>query len=211
VAIGKSVFTEADMGLFDWMMGKKKIEIAPERIWMTRSARNEGIRKQIAKAVADPEGPQVVIVVAHFNDCLEQLQAAIADFDPDHVLLTRADALAGRTPSDLIGDESRSILIIVGERHPLPSHNETVIVFARSLPCRSRIVHHVSLEDPLLKRFSSDWVKNVLQRLGMKEDEAIESKIFTRRFQSALKKIESTAIGDAPANTVEEWLARNCP
>ena len=61
---------------------------------------------------------------------------------------TLADALEGRTPSDSAADESRSILIIVGERHPLASHDDVVVAFARSLPCRSRHVHHLSMEDP---------------------------------------------------------------
>jgi hypothetical protein len=118
------------MGLFDWLTGKDTVEIAENRIWLTQEAKIAGIHNEVAQTLADPAGPSAVIVLAHFNDCLEQLQAAVADLDRDRVLVARADALAGRTPTDLAADYSRSILILVGERHPLSSHNETVVDFA---------------------------------------------------------------------------------
>ena len=200
------------MGLFDWLTGKKdKVEVVEDRIWMTQQAKNAGIHREVAQAVANPDGPCAIFVVAHFKDCLEQLQTVVAGFDRDRILVTLADALGGRTPTDLAADESRSILIIVGERHPLPSHDEVILDFARSQPCRCRLVYHVSLDDPLMKRFSGEWVEGILRRLGMKEDEAIESRLVGRHIQSALAKIAKSATGDAPANSAEGWLERNCP
>ena len=45
----------------------------------------------------------------------------------------------------------------------------------------------------------------------MKEDEPIASRMVGRRIQTALEKIAKMATGDVPANSVEEWLERNCP
>ena len=84
------------MGLFDWLTGKKdKVEIAKYRIWLTHDAKIAGIQKEVAQAVGNPAAPGAVIVVAHFNDCLEQLQAAVAGFDKDRVFVTSADLLVG--------------------------------------------------------------------------------------------------------------------
>jgi len=63
----------------------------------------------------------------------------------------------------------------------------------------------------MMRMFAGEWVQNVLQRLGMNENEAIESRIVTRRIQEALKKIESQAVSDLPADSADEWLERNCP
>ncbi len=49
---------------------------------------------------------------------------------------------------------------------------------------------YLSLEDDLMRIFAGDWVKSVLQRLGMKEGEAIESRMVTRRIEGAQKKVE---------------------
>ncbi|MAT72797.1 MAG: preprotein translocase subunit SecA [Planctomycetaceae bacterium] len=49
---------------------------------------------------------------------------------------------------------------------------------------------YLSLEDDLMRIFAGEWVKNILTRLGMKEGEAIESKLVTRRVEGAQKKVE---------------------
>jgi preprotein translocase subunit SecA len=49
----------------------------------------------------------------------------------------------------------------------------------------------LSLEDDLMRIFiGKDWVRNILQRLGMQEGEAIESRMVTRRIEAAQKKVE---------------------
>lgn len=48
----------------------------------------------------------------------------------------------------------------------------------------------LSLEDDLMRIFAGEWVKNVLTRLGMKEGEAIESRMVSRRIEAAQKKVE---------------------
>jgi hypothetical protein len=200
------------MGLFDWLKGKEDtVETAKYRIWLARAAKSVGIRREVGDALANPAGNCVALVVAHFNDCLQQLRTAVEGFDPKRVFVASADSLAGRTPSDFAADPSSSVLIVVGERHPLAAHDEVVLQFARREPERCLLVYHVSLEDPLLKPFAGQWVERVLRGLGMKEDEPIKSRMVTRRIQTELDKIAKIATGDAPANSVEEWLARNCP
>jgi len=48
----------------------------------------------------------------------------------------------------------------------------------------------VSLEDSLMRVFASDTMKNMMGRLGMAEDEAIEHKFISRALESAQQKIE---------------------
>jgi preprotein translocase subunit SecA len=48
----------------------------------------------------------------------------------------------------------------------------------------------LSLEDDLMRIFAGDFVKSMMERLGMKEGEAIESKLVTRRIAAAQKKVE---------------------
>ena len=48
----------------------------------------------------------------------------------------------------------------------------------------------LSLEDDLMRIFAGDFVKSMMERMGMKEGEAIESGIVTRRIAAAQKKVE---------------------
>ncbi|MFG0268323.1 MAG: preprotein translocase subunit SecA [Rhodopirellula sp. JB055] len=48
----------------------------------------------------------------------------------------------------------------------------------------------LSLEDDLMRIFAGDFVKSMMERMGMKEGEAIESSLVTRRIAAAQKKVE---------------------
>jgi preprotein translocase subunit SecA len=49
---------------------------------------------------------------------------------------------------------------------------------------------YLSLEDDLMRIFAGEWVSSVLQRLGMEEGQAIESRMVSRRITAAQKKVE---------------------
>lgn len=200
------------MGIFDWLFGSRRKVPAEDRIWLTKRAKFAGVQRDIAQALADPNGPDAIFVIAHFEDCFDELRALVASagFDQGRVLVTLSAALEGRT-ADMTVNESRRILLIVAERHPLPSHDDALSEFARNLPFECRFMQHVSLEDPLLKLFAGEWVEKVLRQLGMNEDEAIESQMVARRIRSAQQKIESRATGNSSAKSAEEWLEKNCP
>jgi preprotein translocase subunit SecA len=48
----------------------------------------------------------------------------------------------------------------------------------------------VSMEDHIMRVFAADTVKNMMGRMGIAEDEAIENKLITRSLESAQQKIE---------------------
>jgi preprotein translocase subunit SecA len=49
---------------------------------------------------------------------------------------------------------------------------------------------YLALEDDLMRIFAKEWVSNLLQRLGMEEGIPIESKLITRRIETAQKAVE---------------------
>ncbi|MFL6443894.1 MAG: preprotein translocase subunit SecA [Candidatus Sulfotelmatobacter sp.] len=49
---------------------------------------------------------------------------------------------------------------------------------------------YLALEDDLMRIFAKEWVSNLLQRLGMEEGVPIESKLITRRIETAQKAVE---------------------
>jgi preprotein translocase subunit SecA len=50
---------------------------------------------------------------------------------------------------------------------------------------------YLSLEDPLLRIFASDWVSAIMERLKMPEGEAIEHRWVTRSIETAQRKVEA--------------------
>ena len=50
----------------------------------------------------------------------------------------------------------------------------------------------VSFEDDLMKRFAPDWLPGMMERLGMEDDEALESKMVTRAIEQAQQRVETS-------------------
>ena len=62
-----------------------------------------------------------------------------------------------------------------------------------------------------MKTFGGEWVQNILRNLGMTEEDAIESKLLSRRIRKAQQKIEGKALGSADAESAAQWLEKHCP
>ena len=50
---------------------------------------------------------------------------------------------------------------------------------------------YLSLEDNLMRIFAADWVQTAMRRMGMKDDEVIESALVSRQIQNAQRKVEA--------------------
>ena len=200
------------MGFFNSLFASKKptnVEIAADRIWMTRDTKFVGLAREIAER--SKSDTVAILLVAHFPDVLARLNELAAKPASVPVMAVLASELSMGIAASLNLYESATIDLIVGERHLLPSVDERFEQFAGELPCRCRLSHHLSLDDPMMKIFAGDWIQNLLEKLGMKEDEAIESQMVARRIKQAQQKIEGRASGCSEAESAEGWLEKNCP
>jgi hypothetical protein len=201
------------MGLFDFLFGGKQrtnVEVVPDRIWMTTEAKFAGLAREAEERSRTET--VAILLVSHFPDVLARLE----EISGRQAWGVPCQAVsAGNLNADLAAslklDESATIDVIVGERHPLPSVDDRLKEFADQLPCRCRFSHHVSLDDPVIKAFAGDWIKTVLKQLGMTEEEAIESQMVSRRIRAAQQKIEGRAFGNREAESAAKWLEKNCP
>lgn len=201
------------MAFFDFLFGSKKqsnVEVIPDHIWMTTDAKFTGLTKDAQDR--SRSGAVEVLLVAHFPDVLARLeQIASQKIWTVPCRAIPASHLNQELAVSLRLGESAIIDIVIGERHPLPSADDQLREFAGGLPCRCRISQHLSLEDPVIKAFAGDWVKDMLKKLGMRDDEAIESQMVSRRIRRAQQKIKGRSFGSLHADSAAEWLELNCP
>ena len=127
-------------------------------------------------------------------------------------LLTLARGLPeGRDelPAQALDEFAPPIAVIVAERYPLPAGDERIEQFVQSLPGRGSLVFCYDLEQPLLRLFFGDWARDTLVKLGLEEDECVESRMVSRRVRDAQRRIEQAAHGDFESTSDEEWFRRN--
>jgi preprotein translocase subunit SecA len=62
-----------------------------------------------------------------------------------------------------------------------------------------------------MQQFAGDSVRKTLEKLGMQEDESIESQMVAQRIRGVQQKIQKQVFGNSKAESAQEWLERNIP
>ena len=108
--------------------------------------------------------------------------------------VTIATNMAGRGVDIKIDDEVRELggLYIIGtERHDSRRIDNQLRGRAGRQGDPGVSQFYLSLEDSLLRIFGSDKLKGIMERLGLKDGEHIESSLVTRSVENAQKKVEN--------------------
>lgn len=108
--------------------------------------------------------------------------------------VTIATNMAGRGVDIKIDEEVRALggLYIIGtERHESRRIDNQLRGRSGRQGDPGVSQFYLSLEDGLLRIFGSDKLKGIMERLGLKEGEHIESTLVTRSVQNAQKKVEN--------------------
>jgi hypothetical protein len=216
---------EARVGLFSWLFGKPDTVEVREIVWQTSASRSRAVAKELAEHVA---AGRSVLLLAHFPATLAALapdllgenlpREAIPDgFTPQVALRSGPPRVLFGLVRNLRPDEfpaedapESPLPVLLMERHFLRRHDDRVSDFARGLGGRSTVAVHSSFDDPLIRMFVGNWVRDMLKQLGMEDDEAIDSGMVNRRIRQAQDKITPRVREEeVPADSPEEWYRLN--
>lgn len=107
--------------------------------------------------------------------------------------VTIATNMAGRGTDIKLGEGVKELggLYVIGtERHESRRIDNQLRGRAGRQGDPGKSQFFVSFEDDLMKRFGTDKVKNMVQALGMPEEQAIQNKMLSRSIETAQKKVE---------------------
>jgi len=127
------------------------------------------------------------------------------------VFLGNVELLQSSATMSLINTWSTKtkVTFLFAGHYPLPSKEQPVIQKLNTSFPKSEIIFCSSLDNPSFKIFGSDRIVELLDNLGMKEDEAIEHAMVTKAMANARTKVESSVRHETKADSEEEWFAKN--
>ena len=132
------------------------------------------------------------------NAKLHQREADIVAKAGQKSIVTIATNMAGRGTDIKLSDEVKAAggLAIIGtERHESRRVDRQLRGRAGRQGDVGSSVFFVSLEDDLMRLFSSDRIATVMDKLGFKEGEMIEHKMISNSVERAQKKVEENNFG----------------
>lgn len=175
--------------MLEWLFGKKPPPDPPsvDQVWIDTAARDRALLR------AADAGP--IDVITFFDESLHHLHEAVKH---PNVRLHRADRLL-----------TAGARIFVAERHPLPAENRALLERLVLLAPGVVPVFLTSIDDPLMRRFGGDRLREVMLQLGIGPDEAIEHTLVARALANARAKVAAKATGSTSTRSMEEWLDLN--
>ncbi|MFD1953961.1 preprotein translocase subunit SecA [Paenibacillus thailandensis] len=109
--------------------------------------------------------------------------------------VTIATNMAGRGTDILLGEgvaELGGLHIIGTERHESRRIDNQLRGRAGRQGDPGSTQFYLSLQDDLMRRFGAENIMNMMDRLGLEEDQPIESRMITRAIESAQKRVEGS-------------------
>ncbi|TVP87124.1 MAG: preprotein translocase subunit SecA [Alkalicoccus sp.] len=109
--------------------------------------------------------------------------------------VTIATNMAGRGTDIKLGDGVADLggLFVLGtERHESRRIDNQLRGRSGRQGDPGESLFYLSMEDPLMRRFGSENMSKMMERLGMEEDQPIESRIITKAVEQAQKRVEGS-------------------
>lgn len=127
------------------------------------------------------------------NAKYHEKEAEIVSHAGEKGMVTIATNMAGRGTDIKLGDEVTALggLKIIGtERHESRRIDNQLRGRSGRQGDPGSSKFYISLEDDLMRIFASEKLEGLIDKLGLEENEAIESKMVTKAIESAQKKVE---------------------
>ncbi|MDB4778013.1 hypothetical protein OAG68_00990 [bacterium] len=203
------------MGWFDWLFVAKD----PNRqeleglVFLSESGKFNWLEKAIGEGLKPmvPGRPvSAIVLVGHFEKTVEKLHAIVEQADsviPVEALLASDLPKMFRGGSEF--DDSRSIEVLVAEKHPSLSKDDQMKDLIASMPFPTRIRFVVSLDDGLMRAFAGESVRRILEMGGFDDEHPIESRMVDKRIRSAQRRNDQMATSSLNADSAEEWMTKN--
>jgi len=172
------------MGLFNVLKGKKSF-LRTDYTWQSQQAKMRGCVEFLSKNKVD-------ICIAWFDETRNLYQSVVNKGINRSLQVEMARTLF---PYSL---DNKVVLVL--EHYPLFSKEDNLIGKSKA----SSVYFVNSLDDALLSMFGGNLVQ-MMQKMGMAENERLEHKMISKSIINAQKKVEKEVWTDYSAKSGEDW------
>jgi hypothetical protein len=159
------------------------------KVWMDAKAKLEACRQMLG-------ANDKCLFVVWFEESFHQFQSALSlPENSTHLMLAQ----------NVTRSTITNRMLIFVEHYPLRKIEQHFFL-QLNLP---EAVVLSSLDEPFFEKFGGEKLTEVMKRMGMKEDEMIDSTMVTKSIQRAQEKIEETVSTDRKATSQREWFLLN--
>ncbi len=174
--------------MFEKLFGKKEINRFTDKTYITKHAKYAAI-------IYDATNNKDAIIICWFQQTFDELrnEFSLNNLEDSKVQFYRNY------------HHKENNVIFFAEHYPL---HQKEIDFVQHWNQKFFIVFN-ALDEPLFKTFGSDKIVELLNKLGMKDNDCIEHSLVTKAITNAQNKIADLNIIEQYAYSQEEWMSIN--
>ena len=212
------------------LLASSRVTYRPDSFTLTSRGKYSRLRQWL-NDLAESNRP--VVLLCHFESTFLEIQDTLDQFEIDFDILAKSltrtvlmqqfeqrplkpaltlasmlqiDDLA---PNRSSGIASMKLAMIVLERYPNPVRDELIERFARSLGCPVQLGYLLSFDDPLLRELLGQNFIDLMQQLGLGENDLVSSAMSSRALSRAIRRRIRNIVDETAAKSPLEWLAAN--
>jgi hypothetical protein len=211
------------MGLFSFLKSDKPVY--SDWVWKTKPMAWRGMITETLKVITKNETP---IVFCFFEETQTEIESFLLDskvpyykLGPDLigeapqqdkvVFLADANQISSSSMIDLIkklNTNNKASFFFEGH-YPLPAKENLVVQKLNTTFPQCPITFCSSLDDPCFEAFGAKNIVNMMEKMGMKEDEMIEHAMVSSAMKRAREKLAESITKETPAHAETEWFRLN--
>lgn len=210
------------MGLFSFLSSNKLNY--KDKVWKASEFCLKGMMTDALLAIT---GEKNVVVVSHFADRQEKILQFLSTNKVPHFLVESGNTSDGLQQSHVVHvlnhqliqshegieflsklSSKKSIDLLFFGHYPLPS-KETKLLDRISLIKSLTTTFYSSLDEPSFEIFGAANITSIMEKLGMKDEEAIEHAMVSKSMERARQKIEEKVKYEHEAVSEKEWFQKN--
>ena len=201
---------------------KSKINRIDDKIWFTNDYKISGLINEAQSLAAKNE---TVVIIAFFSQTLQAFETRLGssatayrllshpyDFSavPAVVNIAKASTLRETSLVEQLVKNNTPVTLLFLEHYPLYATEDTVLKrIEEQTPSMVNVCFYCSLDDEILKFFGTERLKEIIQKLGMKESETISHPLISKAIANAQKKIQQAVQNELPTESQQQWFTYN--
>ena len=210
-----------------WFSGADKDPRYVDRVWKTEEESYKGLAKAILIALKENRLP---VIISFFPVDRQRVERFLSDLhvplvsvaDETHAISRAAlvaysfggrDVLRWRSLQSLLQKEALSqqglAVFFTTHNTDMSAEQELLKLFRGRKDNPVELVFCLHLQSPLLRQFSANNILDMMENLGMKDDDFVEHPLVTSAINRARQKIAKQVLVGKNADSEKEWFDKN--
>ena len=200
------------------LLKKTSLPAHTDKVWKTRQACLKGMMTEALQVISKSGKP---IIISWFDDRHQSLLDFLNQYQVPYVLMDEYFELtddkatyilkAGLVSTSLHSAslKAKQKTVIADGHFPLMEYENKIIEKLLGGESKTPVLFCLSLEDPLLKSIGSNAILQLLEKLGLGENESLDHPMIQKAIERAQEKISSNVISEIRTQNEDEWFIRN--